>query len=94
MTEIKSQKPYDHKLILDRREKLSMTGIKEVVSFDENSVAAATDKETIIIKGENLKVGAINVTSGLLEVEGFIHSIAYDASRGIWGKGIVKKIFK
>ncbi|GHV40336.1 hypothetical protein FACS189490_05310 [Clostridia bacterium] len=93
MTEIKTTKPYAHKVSLENRERLSLTGITEVLSFDENTVAAATDRENIIIKGEGLKIGAVNVNSGQLDVTGTINSVAYDSSKG-FGKNILGKIFK
>jgi len=86
-----------HTLMLDQRETLSMTGIVDVESFDENMVAAETEKGLLIIKGDNLHVNRLNLDSGELDIEGNITNIGYEDNHGGYAvkKGsLFGKIFK
>ena len=40
-----------HRLMMEDRGKMSITGIADVVSFDENQVVLDTDKGLLTIKG-------------------------------------------
>ena len=43
-----------HKVTLDSRNRLNMTGIKEVESFDEGMVVLHTTRGTLVVRGEGL----------------------------------------
>lgn len=71
----------DHKLTLTRRAKLSMTGVKEVVSFDENTVVLVTCMGTLVIQGEGLQLRLLSVEGGQVAVEGKVASLHYEPER-------------
>lgn len=71
----------DHKLTLIRRAKLTMTGVKEVVSFDENTVVLVTCMGTLVIQGEGLQLRMLSVEGGQVAVEGTVASLQYEADR-------------
>lgn len=87
-----------HKILIEQREKLSVTGVTDVISFDEECVVAETDFGVIIFKGVNLHVNNLNVDSGELSLDGEIDSVNYeDTARAGSGKGrksFFGKIFK
>ena len=85
-----------HTLALDQREKLSVTGVLDVISFDEEMVVAETEKGVIIIKGENLHVSKLNLDEGGLEIDGGISGISYeDDGAPAKGRGsLFGKIFR
>ncbi len=66
-----------HKLTLDNRKKLTLTGIKDVVAFDLNQILLESSMGMIHIKGNSLKVTKLNVDSGLTDIEGHVDSIMY-----------------
>ena len=85
-----------HKIILDRRERISISGVLDVISFDEESVCAETDLGTLIIKGQSLHVNSLELGTGQLEIDGEIDSLHYEKN-GKPGKNkgsILKNIFK
>lgn len=45
-----------HRIILDERERLSVTGVTDVIAFDEETITADTDMGVITIRGENLHI--------------------------------------
>ena len=82
-----------HKIIVERREKLFVTGILEVMRFDEEEIVAETDLGILIVKGDNLHVNALNLEKGELEITGKVNGLNYAEER-IQTKNILEKIFK
>ena len=80
MTEIRADGK--HTLMLEKRNKLSLTGVLDVISFDEDTVAANTDCGVIIIKGEDLHIDNLNLEKGDLSLDGMIYSVIYEDSDG------------
>ena len=70
----------DHACRLENRNAASLTGVREVVSFDENQVVMDTDMGLLTIKGKDLHVSRLTVEKGELEVEGQVDSLAYSSN--------------
>lgn len=85
-----------HMVTLTERERISVTGVLEVLSFDEESVVADTERGILIIRGLGLHVNKLNLDDGLLGVDGEIDALEYSESYGLTkGKGsLFGKIFK
>jgi sporulation protein YabP len=66
-----------HALTLSARERLSVSGVKEVESFDEQSVILQTDCGEMTVEGEALHVGTLDIARGVVEVQGRISAILY-----------------
>lgn len=82
-------------LALWNREKLTLTGVMEVISFDEKRIFLITTLGNIDIKGENLKMNKLDVQNGDVIITGLVISISYnnkDISKN--KENIIKKIFK
>lgn len=82
-------------LILENRNKLSISGVKDVLSFDDQVVIMETELGLLTVKGETLKINKLSIDTSEVIVEGEISSLAYsehniDSSNG----GILSKIFK
>lgn len=77
-----------HRLTLDERQKLTVTGVSEVVSFDENSVVLTTDKGTLMILGSQLQLKTLSVEGGQVAVEGTVTAMSYEEPRrsGGWAR--------
>ena len=70
-----------HKLTLDQRNSLTMTGVTEVVSFDENAVIVGTDLGTLTVQGQHLQLKTLSVEGGQIVVEGEVSSLQYEEPR-------------
>lgn len=68
----------DHNIIMQSREKISLTGVESVEEFDENVVSLITNKGGISIKGENLHVEKLDLENHELIVNGLIYSLEYN----------------
>lgn len=70
-----------HKLVLDGRSKLSMTGVTEVVSFDDASVILRTDLGTLAVHGSELQLKTLSTEGGQVAVEGHVAALVYEEPR-------------
>ena len=85
----------DHACRLENRNAASLTGVREVVSFDENQVVMDTDMGLLTIKGKDLHVSRLTVEKGELEVEGQVDSLAYSSNEAYrkTGPSILARLF-
>lgn len=85
----------DHACRLENRNAASLTGVREVVSFDENQVVMDTDMGLLTIKGKDLHVSRLTVEKGELEVEGQVDSLAYSSNEAYrkTGQSILTRLF-
>ena len=77
----KQQLPNPHSLTLTGRESLSMTGVTEVVSFDDTSVVLRTELGTLAVQGSQLQLKTLTAQGGRVEVEGTVSSLVYEEPR-------------
>ncbi|EOD01154.1 sporulation protein YabP [Caldisalinibacter kiritimatiensis] len=83
-------------VILENREKLSISGVEHVDNFNETSITLATVKGAMIIKGNELNISKLNLEDGNVTIEGIVNSITYtnkDLSKSK-GSGLLGKMFK
>lgn len=81
-------------VILENRKKLTLTGIKDVLSFDDEIVVVESELGLLNIKGADLRVNKISVETGDVIVDGTIRAIEY-SDKDIGPKqGLMSKIFK
>lgn len=75
-----------HYLTLEERQKLTMSGVTEVVSFDEESVVLKTDLGTLVVQGRQLQLKTLTLDGGNVAVEGQIGAMTYEEPRqaGHW----------
>lgn len=79
MTEQKSDLP--HKLTLTQRKNLTVTGVTEVVSFEEEGAVLKTSMGTLIIQGQQLKLKTLSLDGGQVDVTGTITAMHYEQPR-------------
>ena len=80
-----------HKLTLDQRKKLSMTGVTEVVSFEENSVILKTAMGVLVIQGSQLRLKTLSLEGGQVDVSGTISALIYEEPRS--AGGVLRRLF-
>lgn len=74
-----------HKLQLSERQQLTMTGVTEVVSFDENTVILQTTLGTLVVQGRELQLKTLSVEGGQVAVDGTVTALTYEEPRsGSW----------
>ena len=65
-------------LNLEDRKKLTLSGVVEVMSFDEEKIDLTTKLGNLTIKGEELKMNKLDVQNGDVIIIGNISSMVYN----------------
>jgi len=94
MEDKKTGRPKVQNLILENREKLSISGVIDVESFNDEYVIANTELGTLIVRGEGLHISKLNLDSSELNIEGEIYSCEYSDSEGSKSKGFFSMMFR
>ena len=66
-----------HKISLNNRLSGTMTGVREVISFDGGEIILDTEQGIMIVKGEELHVTRLTLDKGEVEINGRIDGILY-----------------
>ena len=75
-----------HSVVMEGRKKLSVSGVEEVESFDENTIVMSTSLGVLVVRGEDLHIEA-------LTVEGEVDSLTYEEDSGREG-GFFARLFR
>lgn len=67
-----------HKVVLEERKRLSITGVTEVVSFEEDAAVVRTCRGRMMIRGQGLHLKNLSQESGQVAVEGQISGLIYE----------------
>ena len=70
-----------HKLSLNERRELTMTGVAEVVSFEENAVVLRTALGNLIVQGSGLQLKTLSLEGGQVAVDGTVSALIYEEPR-------------
>ena len=70
-----------HKLTLNERKALTMTGVTEVVSFDDTQVVLRTSMGTLVVQGADLQLKTLSLDGGQVAVDGTVSSLVYEDAR-------------
>ena len=70
-----------HKLSLEERKKLAVSGVVEVVSFEENAVVLRTARGTLLVRGQDLHLKTLSLDGGQVAVDGTITALIYEEPR-------------
>ena len=59
-----------HKLVLNNRRCGNLTGVSDVLSFDENEIILETDQGMLMMKGKELHVSRLMLDKGEVDIDG------------------------
>ena len=77
MNEEKKVQAAQHNLIMENRKNLTVSGVSDVDSFDEQTVVIFTDMGELTVRGSDLHIIKLSVDVGELTMEGNISSLSY-----------------
>ena len=83
-------------LTLQNRGSVMLTGVKDVVAFDENQVVLDTELGLLTIKGKNLHMNRLTLEKGEADLEGQIDSLAYSSNESLHksGESLFNRLFR
>lgn len=82
-----------HDVSMANRERLTMSGVKDVSSFNENIITLETVMGPCVIEGEGLNIQQLSLDVGKMVVNGKVNMIDYRAMQSK-GKSFFKRVFK
>jgi len=78
-----------HGVMLEGRERLIVSGVSDVSSYDETAILMATSKGDLSVRGENLHIDKLSLETGDLVVRGLVTELVYEepaAAGGFWSR--------
>lgn len=79
-----------HSLRMEDRGKLTVSGVEDVESFDENEIIMLTSRGDLTVRGSGLHIGKISLDESELRVEGLITELSYEDNAhtkvGFWSR--------
>ena len=91
--EAKARVELPHNIILEGRERLSISGVEDVESFNEESIVIHCSKGMLIVQGSDLHIEKLSLDGGDLAIEGLVHSLRYEEEARTKG-GLFSRLFK
>ena len=80
---------------LNDRKKISLSGLKKLVSFDPEQFVMETNLGPLVLKGNNLEIVKLDIIDGNLQIKGKINSLVYlDGKDSKKDNSILAKLFK
>lgn len=78
-----------HHVIMEDRSKLSVTGVEDVSSFDEDEIVMRTAQGRLIVRGSGLHIGKLTLDSGEVAIDGMVTELCYEEVSGggsLWSR--------
>ena len=82
-----------HRLTLEGREKLTVSGVEDVERFDESCIVMSTCAGTLVVTGEGLHIGKLSLDGGELHVDGRIDALSYEDAPEPRSGGLFSRLF-
>ncbi len=92
-TDDKNMPKMPHNIIMEDRRKLSVSGVTDIDSFDEQTIIAITGAGELTIRGWNLHITRLNLEQTELMVDGEISSLTYTDTRP-QARGFFSKVLR
>ena len=75
----------EHTLTLDGREKLTMSGVMEVMRFDDSAVVLRTELGILTVLGQGLRLNTLSTDGGQMAVTGAVSALSYEEPKAPGG---------
>lgn len=83
-----------HRVVIEERNSLTVSGVQDVERFDENSIVLSTAKGAMVVSGGNLHIEKLSLDGGDLKVEGDIDSITYGEEQAAGHGGFFSRLLR
>ena len=70
-----------HRLTLDSRSRLSITGVLEVESFDDTEILLTSTRGPMSIRGQGLHLQQLSIDGGQVAVDGTVDAMSYEEAQ-------------
>lgn len=88
-------KSKEHRVVLEDRKRLSVTGVQKVQSFGQKEIVLETIQGMLSIKGGGLDIKHLDLQGGLVEIEGtIVEAMFYSHNSKEARQNLLGKIFR
>ncbi|MCI8632985.1 MAG: sporulation protein YabP [Lachnospiraceae bacterium] len=85
----------NHRLLMDSRKKVEVTGVLDLLVFDETEVIMETSEGMLSIRGTDLHMSSLNLDQGQVGLAGEVSEIVYDEVVNSKNKsGLMSRLFR
>ena len=82
----------EHEIKLIKRKEMSISGVCEVISFDDEGVRLMSVDGEICIEGEEIKIGVLDTDRGVVTLSGRVNGIYYVSEEKHEKKGFFSRL--
>jgi len=93
VTDEKKRIKMPHSVTIEDRGKMTVTGVSDVDSFDEQTMIVYTDLGELTVRGKGLHISRLNTETGELNITGTVSAIAYTDDRSK-STGFLNRLFR
>ena len=84
-----------HTLTMENKESITVTGVCDVDTFDENKITLLTAEDYLTVEGEDLHIKKLDIANGMLDITGYIVSLTYTGrDEDTRGNGFFRRIMR
>jgi sporulation protein YabP len=83
-----------HAVNIDNRERVSVTEVTDIESFNEEIIYLALKNGGLVIRGEDLHIQKLDLDEGKVLITGAIGSAVYTERKDRQEKGFLRRILK
>lgn len=81
-----------HRVIMEQRGHMSVSGVESVDSFDDSEVVIQTTQGRLVVEGDDLHVGKLSLDAGEVTIDGLVTGLRYEES--VSGGSLWTRLFK
>lgn len=91
-----TNKDKSHNITIENRERINISGVNNVVSFDDETIILESDLGLLTIRGQELHINKLNLEEGHVAIDGELINLNYSDKNGLIGKsgGFISRMFK
>lgn len=82
-----------HRIVLEGRGALTVSGVEDVDRFDDCEIVMNTSEGTLVVTGENLHIDKLSIDGGELHVDGRVDMLSYEDAPASRGGGLFSRFF-
>ena len=81
-TKTASKTDLPQNIIIENRQKISVSGVEDIESFNEQQIVLYTNCGVLVIDGHNMHISKLSIENGETFITGDIDSVVYHDSYG------------
>ncbi len=86
--------PPQHRVTIAERETVTVDGVSNVESFDDQEIVLETSAGMLMLRGREFHIKQLNLDDGNLTIEGYLSGLEYAEELGKKARGFLGRLLK